>query len=40
MGLEAVLTGLFVPSNDLVKERTVYLRERMVNLRVAALPAE
>jgi ABC transport system ATP-binding/permease protein len=34
MGLEAVLTGLFVPSNDLVKERTIYLRERMVNLKV------
>ena len=33
MGLEAVLTGLFVPSNDLVKERSIYLRERMVNLR-------
>ncbi|HAV78822.1 MAG TPA: hypothetical protein DCX53_15840 [Anaerolineae bacterium] len=34
MGLEAVLTGLFVPSNDLVKERSIYLRERMVNLRI------
>ena len=34
IGLEAVLTGLFVPSNDLVKERSIYLRERMVNLRV------
>jgi len=34
MGLEAVLTGLFVPSNDLVKERSIYLRERLVNLRV------
>ena len=34
MGLEAVLTGLFVPSNDLVKERSIYLRERMVNLKV------
>lgn len=34
MGLEAVLTGLFVPSNDFVKERSVFLRERMVNLRV------
>jgi ABC-type multidrug transport system ATPase subunit len=34
MGLEAVLTGLFVPSNDLVKERSVFLRERMVNLKV------
>jgi ABC-type multidrug transport system ATPase subunit len=34
MGLEAVLTGLFVPSNDLVKERSVFLRERMVNLKI------
>jgi len=34
MGLEAVLTGLFVPSNDLVKERSIYLRERMVSLKV------
>jgi hypothetical protein len=34
MGLEAVLTGLFVPSNDLVRERSVYVRERMVNLKV------
>ena len=34
MGLEAVLTGLFVPSNDLVKERSIYLRERMVTLKV------
>jgi hypothetical protein len=34
IGLEAVLTGLFVPSNDLVKERSIFLRERMVNLKV------
>lgn len=34
MGLEAVLTGLFVPSNDIVKERSIFLRERMVNLKV------
>jgi hypothetical protein len=34
MGLEAVLTGLFVPSNDLVKERSIFLRERMVNIKV------
>ena len=34
MGLEAVLTGLFVPSNDLVKERSIFIRERMVNLKV------
>jgi len=34
MGLEAVLMGLFIPSNELVKERSIYLRERMVNLKV------
>ena len=34
MGLEAVFTGLFLASNDLVKERSIFLRERMVNLRV------
>jgi hypothetical protein len=34
MGLESVLTGLFVPSNDLIKERGIYLRERLVNLKV------
>ena len=34
MGLEAVLTGLFVPSNNLVRERSIFLRERMVNLKV------
>jgi ABC transport system ATP-binding/permease protein len=34
MGLEAVLVGMYVPSNELIKERTVYLRERMVNLKV------
>jgi hypothetical protein len=34
MGLEAVLVGMYVPSNELIKERTVYLRERMVNLMV------
>jgi ABC transport system ATP-binding/permease protein len=34
MGLEAVLTGLFLPSNDLIKERSIFLRERMVNLKV------
>jgi ABC-type multidrug transport system ATPase subunit len=32
MGLEAVLVGLFVPSTELLKERTIYLRERMINL--------
>jgi hypothetical protein len=34
MGLEAVLVGMYVPSNELIKERNVYLRERMVNLKV------
>jgi len=34
MGLEAVLVGMYVPSNELIKERSVYLRERMVNLKV------
>ncbi|MCJ7623437.1 MAG: FHA domain-containing protein [Anaerolineaceae bacterium] len=34
MGLEAALVGMYVPSNELIKERTVYLRERMVNLKV------
>lgn len=33
-GLEAVLIGMYVPSNELILERSVYLRERMVNLRV------
>lgn len=34
MGLEAVLAGLFLPLNDLVRERSIFLRERMVNLKV------
>ena len=34
MGLEAVLVGMYVPSNELIKERSIYLRERMVNLKV------
>jgi hypothetical protein len=33
-GLEAVLVGMYVPSNELIKERAIYLRERMVNLRM------
>ncbi len=36
MGLEAVLIGMYVPSNELIKERSIYLRERMVNLQVPA----
>ncbi len=34
MGLEAVLVGMYVPSNELINERAIYLRERMVNLGV------
>jgi ABC transport system ATP-binding/permease protein len=34
MGLEAVLVGLYVPPNELIRERSIFLRERMVNLRV------
>lgn len=34
MGLEAVLVGLYVPPNELIRERSIYLRERMVNLKV------
>jgi len=34
MGLEAVLVGMYIPSNELIKERSIYLRERMVNLKV------
>jgi ABC-type multidrug transport system ATPase subunit len=34
MGLEALLAGMFLPATDLVRERSIYLRERMVNLRV------
>jgi ABC-type multidrug transport system ATPase subunit len=36
MGLEAVLVGLYVPPNELIRERAIYLRERTVNLK--ALP--
>jgi hypothetical protein len=34
MALEAVFAGLFLPLNDLVTERSIFLRERMVNLRI------
>jgi len=34
MGLEAVLVGMYVPSNELIRERAIYLRERMVNLKI------
>ena len=36
MGLEAVLIGMYVPSNELIKERSIYLRERLVNLQLPA----
>lgn len=35
MGLEAVLVGMYVPSNELIRERPIFRRERMVNLRIA-----
>lgn len=34
MGLDAVLVGLYVPPNELIRERSIYLRERTVNLQV------
>ena len=34
MGLEAVLVGLYVPPNELIRERSIYLRERTVNLKM------
>ncbi|MBN1427457.1 MAG: FHA domain-containing protein [Anaerolineae bacterium] len=34
MSLAAVLIGLFTASNELVNERPVYLRERMINLKL------
>ena len=34
MGLEAVLVGMYLPSNEFIKERTIYLRERIFSLRV------
>lgn len=33
-GLEAVLIGMYMPSNELILERSVYLREKMVNVRI------
>jgi ABC transport system ATP-binding/permease protein len=35
LGLAAVLLGMFAASFELVKERPIYRRERMVNLRLA-----
>lgn len=35
LGLAAVLLGMFVASFELVRERAIYRRERMVNLRLA-----
>jgi len=34
MGLEALSAGLFLPAGDFIKERSIFLRERMVTLRV------
>jgi len=34
LGLAAVLLGMFVASFDLVRERAIYRRERMINLRL------
>lgn len=36
MGLEAVFVGMFLPLKDLLKERALFLRERMVNLKVSS----
>lgn len=33
-GLEAVLIGMYVPSNEFILERNIYIRERMVNLKI------
>jgi len=35
-GLGAVFVGMFLPLNDLIKERALFLRERMVNLKGSA----
>jgi pSer/pThr/pTyr-binding forkhead associated (FHA) protein/ABC-type multidrug transport system ATPase subunit len=34
MALEALLVGMYLPSNELIRERTIYLRERTYSLRV------
>jgi ABC-type multidrug transport system ATPase subunit len=34
MGLEALLVGMYLPSNEFIRERTIYLRERIFSLRV------
>lgn len=34
MAILAVLVGAFAGSNDLLKERSIYLRERLVNLKI------
>ncbi len=36
IGLEAVFTGLFLPLHELVKERSIFRRERMVNLKASS----
>ena len=33
--LEAALVGMYLPSNELIRERSIYHRERMVNLKLA-----
>ncbi len=35
LALDGVLIGMFLPSNELIGERVIYLRERMVNLAIA-----
>ena len=34
MALDGVLVGMYVPPNELIRERSIYLRERTVNLGV------
>jgi pSer/pThr/pTyr-binding forkhead associated (FHA) protein/ABC-type sulfate/molybdate transport systems ATPase subunit len=34
MGLEALLVGVYFPTSELIRERTIYLRERLFSLRV------
>lgn len=36
IGLSAVLAGLFLSYNELVKERSIFLRERMINLNLSS----
>lgn len=34
MGIEALFAGLLLPTNDLIRERLIFQRERMLNLKV------